>query len=71
MGIERKGKLIFREKNGNEKLDILALSEDDIKNIRQEENAAEKLIAAEEIPSITDIRKCKKCAYRDFCFGKG
>lgn len=66
LGIERKGQLIFDEKNKQNKKSIKVELDEDyllktLKNI-------ETLIQSDEVPKADFKPKCKKCAYYEYCF---
>lgn len=68
-GLERKGKLVFDEKNKqNKKTIIIELTEDDIEKLRDLTSCIETLINQEKVPNVEKSQKCKKCAYFEYCF---
>ena len=68
-GIKRKGKLEFIEKNKSKnKTLIVELSEDEELKLDKYINDIYELLNKEEVPTILNKPKCKKCAYYDYCY---
>lgn len=68
-GIERKGKLEFIEKNKSKnKTLIVELSEDEELKLDKYINDIYELLNKEEVPTILNKPKCKKCAYYEYCY---
>lgn len=68
-GIERKGKLEFIEKNKTKKKTLVfELTKEDEKNLIKITKNIEGLILGEEMPSVLNESKCKKCAYYEYCY---
>ncbi len=68
-GIERKGKLIFDEKNKqNKKILIFELTEDDIEQLKILVSNIEQLVMSDSVPDVEKNLKCKKCAYYEYCY---
>jgi CRISPR-associated exonuclease Cas4 len=68
-GIDRKGKLIFDEKNKqNKKTIIVELTEKDNELLNILINNIEHLIYSDIVPSVEESQKCKKCAYYEYCY---
>ncbi|MGL5053733.1 MAG: CRISPR-associated protein Cas4 [Cetobacterium sp.] len=68
-GIDKKGKLIFLEKNKtSSKNHEIILDLDGEKYIEQISNEIKKLVEFEYPPKALKDSKCKKCAYYNFCF---
>lgn len=68
-GIDRKGKLEFVEKNkSSKKTMIIELTDEIEKELNQYIQEIGALLQGEEIPSVLDKSKCKKCAYYEYCY---
>jgi len=68
-GLDRKGKLIFDEKNKqNNKTIVVELTEKDIEKLYDLINDIETLINQSKVPAVEKLAKCKKCAYFEYCF---
>ncbi|WP_300260122.1 CRISPR-associated protein Cas4 [Clostridium sp.] len=68
-GIDRKGKLEFIEKNKTKKKTlVIELTEENEKELECIVKNLEELILEEEIPSVINEPKCKKCAYYEYCY---
>lgn len=68
-GIVRKGKLEFVEKNKtSKKTIILELTDFEEKQLDHYVKEIELLISGNEIPSVLNKPKCKKCAYYEYCY---
>lgn len=69
-GIIRKGKIKFYEKNNKNDF-VQEEFELDIENeqiIANAEKDIKELLNSENIPQVTKIKGCKKCAYYDYCY---
>ena len=67
-GIIRKGKLEFIEKNRKDKKTVILELDDEIeKQLYEYEEEIKKLLLKEEVPSVLNKPKCKKCAYYEYC----
>lgn len=67
-GIKRKGKIQYHEKNHNTKSEIIALNEQNKKELLEVLDKIKKLINEPTPPTPVFEKKCKKCAYYDYCF---
>ncbi len=68
-GIERKGKLEFIEKNKQDKkILFVELDEENEKELKNIVEAIEELISREKPPNVINDKKCKKCAYYEYCY---
>ncbi len=68
-GIERKGKLEFIEKNkGNNKILYFELNDELLQELEKYVDEIKELIIGDDIPTVLNERKCKKCAYYDYCY---
>ena len=69
-GIEKAGKLIYDEKNKKEgrKSEIVKLDEINIKKLNNCMEQITKLIEQDKVPEVEKDKKCKKCAYYEFCY---
>jgi CRISPR-associated exonuclease Cas4 len=67
-GIKRKGKIQYHEKNHNTKSEIIALNEQNKKELLEVLDKIKKLINEPTPPAPVFEKKCKKCAYYDYCF---
>ena len=68
-GIIRKGKLEFIEKNRKDKKTVILELDDEIeKQLYEYEEEIKKLLLKEEVPSVLNKPKCKKCAYYEYCY---
>lgn len=56
-GIERDGKLIFCEKNSNEKVDIIKLNDENLKLLGKCESEINNLINGSQIPLIQKLKR--------------
>lgn len=65
VGIIKKGKLKFKENRDDR--DILLTPEKE-KELLQIMNQIETLITFDNIPPVINSRKCKKCAFYEFCY---
>lgn len=68
-GIERKGKIVFSEKNKQENKVIYEelTSEKELKLIELEKDI-NKLISLPDVPAAEYDKKCRKCAYYEYCY---
>lgn len=68
-GIYRKGKLEFVEKNKtSSKVVYIELSEEIEIKLNNYLNEIKSLLSSDNIPSVLNNKKCKKCAYYDYCY---
>ncbi|HIT71482.1 MAG TPA: CRISPR-associated protein Cas4 [Candidatus Scatovivens faecipullorum] len=69
-GIEKEGKLIYHEKNKkeNNKTEIIKLDEKNLKELENCINEIEILVNQKEVPKVENTKKCKKCAYYEYCY---
>lgn len=65
-GIELSGKLEFLEK-GTSKNVIITLDEEKEKGLLTIIDEIEKFLISEQPPEMIETKKCKRCAYRDYC----
>lgn len=59
-GIDREGKLIFCEKNNNEKVDVIKLNEENIKLLNECEEKIINLINSNEVPAVQKLKRMQK-----------
>ncbi len=69
-GITKEGKLIYNEKNNKEgkKIEIVKLDERNIKKLDNCIKEIEELLKQDNVPDIEKDKKCKKCAYYEYCY---
>lgn len=68
-GIERKGKIQFEEKNKQKKKIIyIELTEDLEKELEKLKIDMEELLEIDMPPKTYEFKKCKKCAYYEYCY---
>ncbi|PJI07101.1 MULTISPECIES: CRISPR-associated protein Cas4 [Clostridium] len=68
-GIERKGKIEFEEKNKQKKKIIyIELTEELEKKLEKLKTDMEKLMGNDMPPKTYEVKKCKKCAYYEYCY---
>lgn len=68
-GIERKGKIQFEEKNKQKKKIIyIELTEELEKELEKLKIGMEKLLEIDMPPKTYEVKKCKKCAYYEYCY---
>lgn len=68
-GILRKGKLEFVEKNKtNKKILYFNLDENIEKELDNHIKDIENLLQNDEVPTVLNKPKCKKCAYYEYCY---
>ncbi len=67
-GIKKQGKLVFYEKNTNQKVEIINLDEESEKELDECINNINYLIEGKEAPEPKLIKGCKKCAYYEYCY---
>lgn len=69
-GIVKEGKLIYEEKNRKEgrKSEIIKLDDENIRKLDNCIKEIEKLLEKGEVPSVEKDKKCKKCAYYNYCY---
>ena len=62
-GIKRNGKLVFNEKNNDEKVDIIVLDDKSKKDLEACIEEINLLLSNELPPKPKILKKCKKCSY--------
>ncbi|MFL0253312.1 CRISPR-associated protein Cas4 [Clostridium neuense] len=68
-GIERKGKIQFEEKNKQKKKIIyIELTEELEKELEKLKIGMEELLEIDMPPKTYEVKKCKKCAYYEYCY---
>lgn len=68
-GIERKGKLEFIEKNKTSKKTYeIILDEENERKLDLLLMDLKKLLVGSKVPEVLNEKKCKKCAYYNFCY---
>ena len=67
-GIKRNGKLVFNEKNNDEKVDIIVLDDKSKKDLEACIEEINLLLSNELPPKPELLKKCKKCSYYEYCF---
>ena len=68
-GVDRKGRIEFVEKNnGNKKVIIIELTEDNEKDLLKCIQEIEDLIQSDLVPEVLNKATCKKCAYYEYCY---
>lgn len=68
-GILRKGKLEFIQKNkNNKKILYFNLDENIEKELDNHIKDIENLLQNDEVPTVLNKPKCKKCAYYEYCY---
>ena len=69
-GITKEGKLIYEEKNKKttRKTEIIKLDKQNLEKLNKCMEKIEELINQEEVPSVEKDKKCKRCAYYDYCY---
>lgn len=68
-GIERKGKLEFVEKNKeNNKILYFELNDEILEQLNRHIKNIEDLLEEQNIPTVLNKPKCKKCAYYEYCY---
>lgn len=68
-GIYKKGKLEFDEKNKQDKKIVyLELTDEIEKQLENLMDIIENLITSDKIPDSENDKKCKKCAYYEYCY---
>lgn len=67
-GIEKKGKVQYHEKNHNTKAEILELDATNEKELLEVLQAIENLINLPTPPAPIFEKRCKKCAYYEYCY---
>lgn len=68
-GIERKGKIEFEEKNKQDKKIIyVELTEENESELKKLSEDIEDLLKSKNPPEILEDKKCKKCAYYEYCY---
>lgn len=68
-GIERKGKIEFEEKNKqSKKIIYIELTEELEEELEKLKVDIEKLMESDMPPKTYEVKKCKKCAYYEYCY---
>ena len=69
-GIIKEGKLIYEEKNKKttRKTEIIKLDKQNLEKLNKCMEKIEELINQEEVPKVEKDKKCKRCAYYDYCY---
>ena len=69
-GIIKEGRLIYDEKNKKDgkKTEIVKLDESNINKLNKCLEDIEKLINQDKVPDVEKDKKCKRCAYYDYCY---
>lgn len=69
-GIIKEGKLLYEEKNKKttRKTEIIKLDEQNLEKLNKCIEKIEELINREEVPKVEKDKKCKRCAYYDYCY---
>lgn len=69
-GITKEGKLIYEEKNKKttRKTEIIKLDKQNLEKLNKCMEKIEELINQEEVPNVEKDKKCKRCAYYDYCY---
>lgn len=68
-GVIRKGKIEFIEKRKqSNKILYIELDEEIEKQIEKLETNIQELIYMKHVPAVLNEKKCKKCAYYDYCY---
>lgn len=67
-GLNRKGKLVFSERNNKEKVDIIILNDETKLELANCIKDIETLLNSDIVPEPKLIKGCKKCAYYEYCY---
>ena len=69
-GIIKEGKLIYDEKNKKDgkKTEIIKLDESNINKLNKCIEEIENLVNQNKVPEVEKNKKCKRCAYYDYCY---
>ena len=69
-GIEKDGKLIYDEKNKKDgkKTEIIKLDDNNINKLNKCIEEIEQLVYQDKVPDVEKSKKCKRCAYYDYCY---
>ncbi len=69
-GITKEGKLIYNEKNKKDgkKTEIVELDDSNINKLNKCIEDIEQLVNQEKVPDVEKDKKCKRCAYYDYCY---
>ena len=69
-GIEKDGKLIYVEKNKKDgkKTEIIKLDDNNINKLNKCIEEIEQLVYQDKVPDVEKSKKCKRCAYYDYCY---
>lgn len=67
-GIKKEGKLVFKEKNKNEKAEKIILNQENKIKLEECEREINELLQNPKPPKPVEKNGCKKCAYYEYCF---
>jgi CRISPR-associated exonuclease Cas4 len=68
-GIERKGKIEFEEKNKqDQKIIYVELTEENESELKKLGENIKDLLKSKNPPDVLEDKKCKKCAYYEYCY---
>ena len=69
-GIIKEGKLLYDEKNKKEgkKTEIIKLDDKNINRLNKCIKDIEQPVNQEKVPDVEQDKKCKRCAYYDYCY---
>ena len=69
-GITKEGKLIYNEKNKKDgkKTEIIELDDSNINKLNKCIEDIEQIVNQEKVPDVEKDKKCKRCAYYDYCY---
>jgi CRISPR-associated exonuclease Cas4 len=67
-GIERKGKIEFIQKNKEKQTMIIILDENLEIELMKKIKDIEILVNNNKVPEVINQKKCKKCAYFEYCY---
>ena len=69
-GITKEGKLIYNEKNKKDgkKTEIIELDDSNINKLNKCIEDIEQLVNQEKVPDVEKDKKCKRCAYYEYCY---
>lgn len=67
-GIERKGRLEFIQKNKEKKMIIVELNSEIENELLNKIEEIKELLNNDTVPEVIEQKKCKRCAYYDYCY---
>lgn len=69
-GILKDGKLVYAERNQKDgkKSEIIKLDDANTKKLNNCIEKIEELLKADKVPQVEKDKKCKKCAYYEYCY---